>query len=86
MQRGFNENIEYNGNVYHVQTEDSGVKRPVITTIVLKEGAIIASKRTNYADVIKFDKLDEVVRDLMKEQHDKVIEDLKNGRFNKQVK
>lgn len=83
MQRGFNENIEYNGKVYHVQTEDSGVKRPVITTIVLKGGAIIASKRTSYADISKFDKLDEVVRDLMKEQHDKVIEDLKQGRFNK---
>lgn len=45
MLSGFNTNITYRNNKYHIQTEDSGVKNPVIVTLLYFEGEIIASKK-----------------------------------------
>lgn len=83
MQLGINQNITYKGNVYHIQTEDGGRKNPLITTLLFQKGTILASKRTGYADILKSDKLDLVVRELMDEQHSSVRRDLEQGRFDK---
>lgn len=83
MQLGFNENVIHKGVRYHVQTEDGGRKNPVITTLLFKEGIIISSKRTSYADIIKSDKLDIVVKEIMRDQHGTMLKNLKNGVFDK---
>lgn len=58
MITGFNTDVEYDGTVYHVQTEDKGVSTPIILSLVYREGAILASKRTPYNDLVAsgFDK------------------------------
>lgn len=76
---GFNHNFKYKGEVYHVQTEDSGVKSPHIITLLYKGGTILASKKTSYADITKVDNLEQVVEDLMKEQHREMLRRLKAG-------
>lgn len=81
MQLGFNENVIHKGVRYHVQTEDGGRKNPVITTLLFKEGIIISSKRTSYADIIKSDRLDVVVKEIMRDQHGTMLKNLKNGVF-----
>ncbi len=78
---GFNHNVRYKGILYHVQTEDSGVDNPVITTLLYKSGTILSSKRTSYSDILNSDKMDEVVKEIMKEQHKMMLYDLKNGVF-----
>lgn len=78
---GFNHNFSYKGQVYHVQTEDSGVKNPHIITLLYRGGTILASKKTSYADIIKVNNLDAVVEDLMKSQHREMLRLLKNGEF-----
>ncbi|OGP10503.1 MAG: hypothetical protein A3G39_03795 [Deltaproteobacteria bacterium RIFCSPLOWO2_12_FULL_43_16] len=83
MQLGFNENVMHKEVRYHVQTEDGGRKNPVITTLLFKEGIIISSKRTSYADIIKSDKLDIVVKEIMRDQHGTMLKNLKNGVFDK---
>ena len=83
MQLGFNENVMHNGVMYHVQTEDGGKKNPVITTLLFKEGSIISSKRTSYADIIKSDKLQVVVKEIMRDQHGTMLKNLKDGVFDK---
>ncbi|MBI3756257.1 MAG: hypothetical protein HY265_08870 [Deltaproteobacteria bacterium] len=83
MQLGFNENVIHKGTVYHIQTEDGGRKNPVITTLLFKEGVIISSKRTSYADIIKSDKLDLVVKEIMRDQHGTMLKNLKDGAFDK---
>lgn len=80
MNFGFNQNIKYGGEVYHVQTEDGGRDNPVVTTVVFKNGVTVASRRTSYSDILSFEKLDEVVREIMREQHQAVVRDLKAGR------
>ena len=45
---GYNHNIRYNGRLYHVQTEDSGVNNPHIFTHLFHGGTILASHRSDY--------------------------------------
>ncbi|KIH76299.1 hypothetical protein SAMN05660860_00070 [Geoalkalibacter ferrihydriticus] len=78
---GFNHNVRYEGELYHVQTEDGGQKNPFIITLLYRGGTIIASKKTSYADIIKADRLASVVEDLMKEQHKTMLRRLKDGGF-----
>ena len=78
---GFNHNFRYKGEVYHIQTEDSGVRSPNIVTLLYQGGTILASKKTSYADIAKVDNLDQVVEELMKEQHKEMLRRLKAGEF-----
>lgn len=78
---GFNHNVIYRGEVFHVQTEDSGVANPHIVTLIYREGTIVASRKTSYADIIKVEHLERVVEELMKEQHKGMLRRLKNGEF-----
>lgn len=80
---GKNNNIVHNGKVYHVQTEDSGPNRPHIITLVYYGGNILSSRKTGYADIVNTQYMEDVVRDLMDEQHNQMIEAVKSGAFDK---
>ena len=69
MISGYNNNVLIKGEVFHIQTEDGGTKNPVISTVVFKGGHVVLSKKTNYADIIKFEKLGAALKEIMKEQH-----------------
>jgi hypothetical protein len=45
---GFNTDIEFNGVVYHVQTEDKGAPANELMSLVYDRGTILASKRAAY--------------------------------------
>jgi len=81
MVLGFNHNIRYKGEVFHVQTEDSGIANPHIITLLYRGGTIIASKKTSYADILKADQLELVVESIMKDQHKEMMRRLKGGEF-----
>jgi len=85
MVLGFNHNLRYKGEVFHVQTEDSGVTNPHIITLLYRGGVIISSKKTVYADILKMDKLEVVVEELMKEQHKEMMRRLKAGEFDEKA-
>jgi len=78
---GYNHNIRYKGEVFHVQTEDSGINTPHIITLLYRGGNIIASKKTSYADIVKMGNLNQVVEELMKEQHKDMLRRLKSAEF-----
>ncbi|HMH42020.1 MAG TPA: hypothetical protein VK557_00940, partial [Pyrinomonadaceae bacterium] len=52
MITGYNTDVEFGGVVYHVQTEDKGLQTPIILSLVYIGGAILASKRAPYDDLI----------------------------------
>jgi len=85
MVLGFNHNIQYKGEIFHIQTEDSGVETPHIITLLYRGGTIISSKKTSYADIIKVDNLEKVVEDLMKDQHKEMLRRLKSGDFDERA-
>lgn len=76
---GFNHNISHAGRVFHVQTEDSGVNNPNIITHLFVGGNILASKKTSYAELIKAENLQELVRQLMEDQHKQMLRNVVTG-------
>lgn len=85
MVLGFNHNVMYKGEVFHVQTEDSGVANPHIITLLYRGGVIISSRKTSYADILKMENLETVVEELMKEQHKDMMRRLKAGEFDEKA-
>ncbi|GAB4406454.1 MAG: hypothetical protein OHK0032_01490 [Thermodesulfovibrionales bacterium] len=78
---GYNTNVTYRGKIYHVQTEDSGLGNPVIVTHLYHHGAILYSKKTNYANIITHHDFKEQLRNMMKQQHKEMIKELLKGRL-----
>ncbi len=79
MLPGLNHNVRFKGKIYHVQTEDSGLRKPHVTTILFDGGEILARKRTSYADMVSSGGIDDVVRKLMMDQHKDMLRYLKSG-------
>ena len=79
MLPGLNHNVRFKGKTYHVQTEDSGLKKPHVTTVLFDGGETLARKRTSYADMVSSDRVDDVVRKLMMDQHKDMLRYLKSG-------
>jgi hypothetical protein len=86
VQIGINQDIVFKDERFHIQTEDSGVKRPVITTILFKGGVVVASRKIDYKDKLGSANLENKVTELMQTQHKDVIRALKNNEFAKPKK
>jgi pSer/pThr/pTyr-binding forkhead associated (FHA) protein len=80
---GYNNNVKYKDQVFHIQTEDSGVKRPhIITHLFADGGRILKSYKRTYASLINnVDDLSSHVRAWMKGQHKEMYIALREGRF-----
>jgi len=78
---GYNTNISYKDKVYHIQTEDSGQANPVIVTLLYSKGAILASKKTSYEQIVTAPDFQEKVRKMMKAQHKFMIKELLSGKY-----
>lgn len=79
---GYNNNVRHRGRVFHVQTEDSGVKHPhVITHLFMDGGRILKSVKRSYAEHVDSETMSETVRALMKEQHKAMVVALRDGQF-----
>jgi hypothetical protein len=79
---GFNTDIEHDGVVYHVQTEDKGLDSPIILSLVYSGGTILASKRSPYADLIEQGYSDELLAERLKRQHRLICAAIHSGRIN----
>lgn len=86
MITGFNTDIEHEGVVYHVQTEDKGLETPIILSLVYVGGAILASKRAPYEDLIAEGFSDEVLAERLKRQHRLICAAINSGRINDLIK
>jgi len=78
---GFNTDIEHDGVVYHVQTEDKGLDTPIILSLVYSGGAILASKRSPYQDLIAEGYSDEALAERLKRQHRLICAAIHGGRI-----
>jgi len=85
MLLGFNHNIMYKGEVFHVQTEDSGTGHPNIVTLLYKDGVILGSIKITYADILMMENFEQVVEEFMKEQHKQMMRRLKSGEFDERI-
>lgn len=81
MITGFNTDIEYQGVIYHVQTEDKGVNTPLILSLVYDRGTILASKRSPYDDLLVGTFDENVLAERLQKQHKLICAAITAGRI-----
>ena len=81
MITGYNTDVAHEGVVYHVQTEDKGLDSPFILSLVYSGGAILASKRSRYEDLISSGFSETVLAERLKRQHRLICAAIKAGRM-----
>jgi hypothetical protein len=78
---GYNHNVKYGGQIFHVQTEDSGPGNPHLFTHLFFGGSILASKRGQYDPSIP----EEEVRAMMQAQHKAILKELKQTAYDERI-
>jgi hypothetical protein len=79
---GYNNNVRHKSRVFHIQTEDSGVKHPhIITHLFMDGGRILKSVKKSYAEHVGVDGMTDIVKTMMKEQHKAMFIALRDGQF-----
>ena len=81
MITGYNTDVEYDGVVYHVQTEDKGLQTPIVLSLVYSGGAILASKRSPYEDLIAAGFDETVLAERLDRQHKLICAAVHAGRL-----
>lgn len=81
MITGFNTDVEHEGTVYHVQTEDKGLASPLILSLVYVGGAILASKRSPYDDLIAKGLDERELAERLNRQHKLICAAIRAGRI-----
>jgi hypothetical protein len=78
---GYNTDVEYNGVTYHVQTEDKGLHTPFILSLVYVGGAILASKRSPYDDLVAGGFDEKILVNRLQRQHKLICAAVHAGRI-----
>lgn len=82
MVTGFNTDVPHNGKVYHVQTEDRGLKNPIVESLVYVGGEILLSRKTPYDELVETGRAnDDVLAKRMEIQHKGLIAEIRSGAF-----
>jgi hypothetical protein len=78
---GYNTDVEHDGVIYHVQTEDKGLQTPIILSLVYTGGKILASKRAPYNDLIASGFSPEILAERLQRQHKLICAAVHAGRI-----
>ena len=74
--RGYNHDVRYRGEVFHIQSEVCGSLQRQVRTQLFSRGAVLATERTPVDDTD-----DEGVESLLRQQHKALLRELCNGTF-----
>ena len=81
MITGHNSDVEHDGRIYHVQTEDKGTANPIIETLIYCGGEILAARQSSYADLLKEGGDENAIAERIETQHNQLINDVHAGRY-----
>ncbi len=81
MLTGYNSEVNFDGVVYHVQTEDRGAGNPLIESLVYVRGEILATRRTEYRELLDSGADKNAIQLLMERQHRAIVEAIRAGRI-----
>ncbi len=81
MRDGFNSKVEFNGVAYLVQTQDKGPAVPCVESLIYRAGTLLNSKRTFYTPSLDDPGLKTTIERIMKDQHNRILEEIVEGRF-----
>jgi len=80
MITGFNTDVEFEGRVFHCQTEDKGLDNPIIETLVYTGGQIVCARKNSYAQMlVAGDCQESSIQQRMEAQHRELIREIQDG-------
>jgi hypothetical protein len=83
---GFNTDVQVDGRVFHVQTEDRGPECFVIDTALYHSGQVLYRHSVNYEHFAKSPEFNaQDLRERVEEQHRCLIEDLQTGVLDSEI-
>lgn len=88
---GYNHNVKYKEKVFHIQTEDSGiktdggVKNPHIITLLYYGGNILDSVKSSYAEQSATMDIEAELPSIMQKQHKGVMRGLVKGQYDQRI-
>lgn len=85
MMPGYNTDFSYRGLTFHAQTEDNGTANPFLVSLLYHKGAIIASRKTSYRELLGADGLVEQLREMMRAQHKALMRELLSGVYDEKM-
>lgn len=81
MLTGYNTDVSYGGETFHVQTEDKGLQSPMIVSLVYRAGTILAAKRTRYDNLIHDGSVDlDALGEILNKQHNLLVAAIRSGK------
>jgi len=84
MITGFNTDVKHGDTVYHVQTEDKGLKNPLILSLIYVKGTILDAFRVRYQDFLVSEQFSEaLLQRILEFQHRQIVGAIKRGKFQK---
>ena len=84
MFTGFNTDIKHGDTVYHVQTEDKGLKNPLMLSFIYVKGAILDAFRIRYHDFLASNRFSEaLLHKILEFQHRQIVNAIKRGKHQK---
>ena len=88
MQKGFNSDVNFQGQKYHIQTEDWGFQNPFLVSRIFRQGAVLRTIKTSYVEILKqpaphpqSDTQVDTIQKALRHQHTLVVEKLLSGEF-----
>jgi hypothetical protein len=82
MQKGFNSDVNFRGQAYHIQTEDWGLQNPFIVTRIFKQGSVIKTVKKTYLEALADKRLSaENIQLALRLQHNEMLDQLIGGRL-----
>jgi hypothetical protein len=78
---GFNTEIKHGSVAFHVQTQDKGLAAQYVESFVYKSGKLLASRKTFYTPYLGHPQLKEKIQKIMEEQHQALLGEINEGRF-----
>lgn len=78
---GYNHNVQYRGLIFHIQTEDSGLRAPHVFTHLFHGGVIVSTRKLVY----DAGTVEEGIKALMQSQHKAVMKELRKGTFDAKI-
>jgi hypothetical protein len=86
MITGFNTDVDREGRIFHVQTEDMGQGYPVVQSLVYCGGEIIDKKEIPYGEFLEQQDYSEgMLLRRMELQHQGMIREIHNGRYDQEA-
>jgi flagellar biosynthesis protein FlhG len=79
VQLCLHDEVLFQGTKLHVQTEDLGMGKAHIVSLVFSGGRILYSRKSPYDDILRRSDVQHVVAERVKEQHLRMLDDIKDN-------